>query len=75
MRLNTDLMNIGNGFLAVPALIQNAVIVFGRKFSRHVLWLRDSLWCGGKLTCVLRGPEFVNRVCCCYDISLIECCL
>jgi ABC-type siderophore export system fused ATPase/permease subunit len=30
MRLNADLMNVGNGFLAVPALIQNAVIVFGR---------------------------------------------
>jgi len=44
MRLNDGLMNVGNGFLAVPVLIQNAVIVFGPKFSHHVLWLHDSLW-------------------------------
>jgi hypothetical protein len=44
MRLNNDLKNVGNGFLALPVLIQNAVIVFGRKFSRYVLWLHDSLW-------------------------------
>jgi len=73
MMLNTDLMNVGNGFQAVPAVIQNAVIVFGRKFSRHVLWLRDRLWCGSKLTCVLRGPGFVNRVCCFYDSLPIAC--